>query len=152
MKCLVPAVIKRRTLFRIALVGFCCWCAPLAASAAFSPLPKSGGVTVTNTILLVTPGSIDFGVVAPGKTATNTFLIENAGRGTLTGKATVPAPFKIISGAKYALKEKEVQVVTVVYSPSRKDIDEAVVTFTGSSTAKAKVSGQRAGTQAPPGS
>jgi len=77
-----------------------------------------------------------------GQSATNTFLLENFGRGKLVGKASVPAPFKIISGEKYSLKEKEVQVVTIVYTPTRPHIDKAAVTFTGGNGAKALVVGK----------
>jgi len=116
-----------------------------AESPTFAPLPDQPSFAITNGIILVSPTRLDFGAVPLGKSITNTFLVENFGRGKLVGTASVPAPFKIISGEKYALKEKEVQVVTVVYTPTQPRIDKAIVKFSGGNGAKAMVLGKVAG-------
>src|SRR6266404_2145556 len=90
---------------------FFCKHATAAESSTFAPLPDQPSFALTNGIILVSPSKLYFGPVKVGKSVTNTFLLENFGRGKLTGKASVPAPFKIISGEKYVLSAKEVQVV-----------------------------------------
>src|SRR5690349_3477656 len=91
--------------------------------ATFAPLPKQSSFTWTNGIILVSPTKLNFGSLEPGKSATNTFLVENFGRGKLVGAAAVSGPFKIISGGSYSLKEKEIQVITVVYAPEHVGAD-----------------------------
>jgi hypothetical protein len=126
-----------------ALLVLCDDGAPSALGApSFAPLPKPSTFVLTNAIILVTPPALNFGSVPLGKGATNTFLVENVGRGRLVGAVSVPAPFKIISGGTYALTEKEIQVVTVAYTPGRPGTNTATVTFTGAGGAKATVTGQ----------
>jgi hypothetical protein len=128
------------------LLGLLLFCSYVRAQQpAFPPLPEKPTFALTNGIILVSPAKLNFGSVQIGKSATNTFLIENFGRGKLVGTASVPAPFKIISGDKYALTTKEVQVVTVVYTPERPRNDKATVTFTGGNGAKAAVTGKGVG-------
>jgi len=104
----------------------------------------------TTPVLYVSPAVLDFGRVATQATATNTFLIENMGRGTLVGKATVAAPFKILSGGDYSLRENEAQIVTVIYTPSGAASDTQTVTFTGGGGGKATVTGKLAAPGAQP--
>lgn len=98
---------------------------------------------LTGPIILVLPASIDFGLVATNKTATNTFLVENAGGGRLVGKASVSPPFEIIEGGIYSLRRNEAQVVTIAYSPRRYtgSNDVQIVSFIGGGGTKAKVTG-----------
>ena len=115
---------------------------PSATGASdFSPLPKESTVNLTNAVILISPKVLDFGSVTTGKTVTDTFLVENVGGAKLVGTASVSPPFKIISGADYALKEKQVQVVTVAYSPAATGAVSGKVTFTGGGGAKATVAG-----------
>lgn len=94
-------------------------------------------------VVVITPGIMDFGGVLTNTYATNTFLVENAGRGKVVGKASVSPPFKITDGANYSLSRKEKQVVTIVYGPRilTGSNDVRNVTFTGAGTAKALVTG-----------
>ena len=101
----------------------------------------------TTPVIYVRPQTLDFGRVAAKATATNTFLVENMGKGRLVGTATVPAPFKILSGGKYRLEENEAQVVTVIYKPSGAATDTQTVKFTGGGGAKARVTGKLAGSE-----
>ena len=127
-----------------ALVLFCKYAAPGAkADPSFSELPQQSTFALTNPIVLVSPTRLDFGSVPRGKRLAKEFLVENIGRGKLVGTASVPAPFKIISGGKYALKEKEVQVVTVSYTPGSARTNTAILTFTGGGGAKVTVTGKR---------
>ena len=96
----------------------------------------------TTPVLYVQPMALDFGPVAAQAVATNTFVVENMGRGTLVGNVTVAAPFKILSGGEYALRENEVQIIKVVYTPSGAASDTQVVKFTGGGGTKASATGK----------
>jgi hypothetical protein len=106
----------------------------------------------TTPVIYVKPQTLDFGRVAAKATITNTFLVENMGKGKLVGAATVPAPFKILSGGKYSLRENEAQIVTVIYKPSGAASDTQTVVFTGGGGAKARVTGKLAGSPSKPAS
>jgi len=80
---------------------------------------------------VVSPKKIDFGDLRLKESATNSFLVENVGSGTLEGTAKVPPPFKIQSGASYKVPRNGAQVVTVVYTPDGSPTNTQVVTFTG---------------------
>jgi hypothetical protein len=110
------------------------------------PCIAEAGTLFTTPVMVVTPTAVDFGTVADKAAATNTFLVENMGKGSLVGTATVAAPFKILSGGDYSLREDEVQVVTVVYTPSGAAADTETVKFTGGGGAKATVTGKLAAT------
>jgi hypothetical protein len=94
-------------------------------------------------VIAVSPRAINFGAVPLKSTVTNTFLVENWGGGKLVGTATVPRPFKILSGASYRLGPSDVQVVTISYTPSGAPLDTNVVKFTGASGTVAPVVGRR---------
>jgi hypothetical protein len=96
----------------------------------------------TNPVIVVTPTTLDFGRVATNTNATKAFLVENFGSGRLVGTATVAAPFKILSGGHYNLKENEAQLVTVIYKPTCTAPDAQTVQFTGAGGAKATVTGK----------
>jgi hypothetical protein len=100
---------------------------------------------LTNPVVMITPIVLDFGLVKAGSTATNTLLVENAGGGKLVGKASVAAPFKIISGGSYSLKENTAQVVTITYTAGRSTADTQTVMFTGGGGGKVNVTGRSTG-------
>jgi hypothetical protein len=108
------------------------------------PRVAEAGTMFTNPVIYVKPLVLNFGPVATNKTATATFIVENMGSGKLVGKATVPAPFKIVAGGIYALKENEAQIVTITYKPSGAVSDKQTVKFTGGGEAKATVTGKPA--------
>ncbi len=105
------------------------------------PRVADAGTLFTNPVIYVTPMVVDFGKVPTNRTATASFVVENMGSTKLVGKASVPAPFKIVAGGDYALKENEAQIVTVTYTPSGTTPDKQTVTFTGGGEAKATVKG-----------
>ena len=137
---------QRLTLVISIAVAGVLWLLPGAPNAIgaseFAPLPSQPAVTLTNAIILVSPARLDFGSVAVGKSVTATFLVQNVGHGKLVGTAKVAAPFEIVSGGKYALTDREIQVVTVAYTPKRGGADAATVAFTGAAGANAKVTGK----------
>ena len=109
---------------------------------ASAPSTSLAGTLFTTPIINVSPRTIDFGVVPLKTSVTNTFLIENWGGGKLVGKATVPRPFKIISGGTYRLGPSDAQVITITYTPSGALMDTNVVKFTGGAGALAPVIGK----------
>jgi predicted metalloprotease len=107
-----------------------------------------GGATrpVTGTgylapVISVTPASRDFGSVQVGSYTDLTFTVQNTGGGTLTGSASVPAPFSIVSGGSYSLTTNQSQIVTVRFSPTSAQSYNQNVTFTGGGGATRPVSG-----------
>jgi hypothetical protein len=118
----------------------------IAGWALFLGVPRiaESGTLFPNPVIYVTPMALDFGPVAAQGAATNTFVVENMGRGTLVGTTTVAAPFKILSGGDYALRENEAQIVTVIYTPSGAASDTQTVKFTGGGGSKATVTGKPA--------
>ena len=117
----------------------------IAGWAIFLSVPRiaKADTLFTTPVIYVKPQALDFGRVAGKATATNTFLVENMGSGKLVGSATVPAPFKILSGGKYTLRENEAQIVMVIYTPSGAASDAQTVKFTGGGGAKARVTGSK---------
>jgi hypothetical protein len=96
--------------------------------------------TNTSPVIQVSPGSLCFGAVAGGATATDTVTVINAGGGVLVGTATVPVPFSVVSGGTYSLVGNQSQAVRVSYCPSGLN-DAAAVSFTGGGGATVSVSG-----------
>jgi hypothetical protein len=97
------------------------------------------GTLFSGPVIFVTPMVLDLGPATGKATTTNTFVVENMGKGTLVGTATVAAPFKILSGGAYSLRGNEAQIVTVIYVPAGATSDTQTVTFTGGGGAKATV-------------
>lgn len=75
------------------------------------------GQGVIPPILSVTPGVHDFGGVPVDTTAEFVFTVENAGEGTLVGRANVSGFFEIVGERNYALGPGETQDVTVAFAP-----------------------------------
>jgi len=98
----------------------------------------------------VTPASQDFGTVTVNSSADKTFTVTNAGTGTLTGQATAPAPFSIVSGGAYSLAAGQTQVVTVRFSPTTVGTFFGNVTFTGGAGASRTLNGTGAAANVAP--
>ena len=91
--------------------------------------------------IVVSPASQTFGSIPVGSTADQSFTVQNNGTATLSGSASVPAPFSIVSGNPYSLGPGQAQTVTVRYSPTTAESDAQTVSFTGANGATAGVSG-----------
>src|SRR5262249_43617532 len=70
--------------------------------------------------IAVTPtATVNFGNVAIGSSATQTFTIQNTRTGTVTGAASVAAPFSIVSGSPFTLVGTgATATVTVRFTPT----------------------------------
>jgi hypothetical protein len=103
------------------------------------PHPLRG--PITNPVIVLSPGSLDFGVVPVGSTNNLTITVRNGGAGTLTGTASIASPFRIMSGGSYSLGSNASQPVVVRYTPTTGGTHSQVLTFTGAGGATATVSG-----------
>src|SRR5438046_2003963 len=75
--------------------------------------------------------TVNFGSVAIGGLADQTFTVQNTGGGTVSGTASVPAPFSVVSGGSFNLVGVgATQAVTVRFSPTVAATASASVTFT----------------------
>ena len=104
----------------------------------------SGSATnppVPTPVLQVTPGSIAYGTILNGTSKTNNFTVQNIGTGTLSGTASVAAPFSILSGGSYSLGAGASQLVTVVFSPVGATNYSQSVSFTGGNGTNTTVTG-----------
>ncbi|HVM51373.1 MAG TPA: choice-of-anchor D domain-containing protein [Candidatus Acidoferrum sp.] len=91
--------------------------------------------------IAITPSSLDFGSIQAGATSNRTFTVQNTGGGTLSGSASVSAPFGIVSGSPYSLTANQSTNVTVRYSPTAAGNDSQSVSFSGGTGASGQVSG-----------
>ena len=79
--------------------------------------------------------------VAGGDEPTNSFTVQNTGTGTLSGTASVSAPFSVVSGGSYSLGANASQTVVVAFSPAVASNYNQSVSFTGGSGTNTTVSG-----------
>ncbi len=91
-------------------------------------------------------GTVNFGSVNLGSFADQTFTVSNTGGGTLSGTASVTAPFTIVSGSPFSLGGVgATQAVTVRFTPTTTTTVSTNVNFTaGGGTISAVVTGSGA--------
>src|SRR2546425_6115264 len=82
--------------------------------------------------IAVTPtGTTGFGNVNVGSFATQTFTVQSTRSGTITGTASVPAPFTIVSGSPFTLVGTgATATVTVRFAPISAVLSSTNVSFT----------------------
>src|SRR4029077_20877291 len=70
--------------------------------------------------IAVTPTTtVNFGSVNIGSSGTQTFTVQSTRSGTITGTASVPAPFSIVSGSPFTLVGSgTTATVTVRFTPT----------------------------------
>src|SRR5882672_11487998 len=103
-------------------------CSPVTSAAArvtFSVSPTS---------------TMNFGSVNLGSIADQTFTVQNTIGGTVSGTASVPAPFSIVSGSPFTVVGlNTTQTVTVRFTPTATATATANVTFTSSGDTVSRV-------------
>lgn len=99
----------------------------------------------TNPVISVSTRTLNFGPVAAGGSATNTFTVQNAGGGTLSGPVAVASVstnfLTILSGGTYSLGAGQSQIVTVRYSPTGAPTDSGSIMCSGGAGAQVSVTG-----------
>jgi hypothetical protein len=98
---------------------------------AWTPGVYDYSVQSTNPLIAITPATLNFGSVVTNTTRDLTITVQNVGGGSLSGSASVTAPFSIVSGGNYTLGSNQSQVVTVRYSPIALGSASQSVNFTG---------------------
>jgi PKD repeat protein/sugar lactone lactonase YvrE len=94
-------------------------------------LTRTNYIVVINPTLVVTPASLDFGLLVPGATAQASFVISNAGVATLEGSATLDTgPFTILSGTPFSLEESGTTNLIVSFDPVAPGSFSNLVLFT----------------------
>ena len=74
---------------------------------------------VARAVLSVSPtGTVSFGSAATGGSIDRTFTVQNMTGSTLTGGASVAAPFTIVSGGSFSLAAGASQAVVVRFRPT----------------------------------
>jgi len=84
--------------------------------------------TILQSILSVTPESLDFGSVVVGRSADRELIVQNVGGSILAGTASAPSPFSIVSGIPFTLRSGERQVIAVRFAPTSSGIFERTIT------------------------
>jgi hypothetical protein len=87
-------------------------------------------------------GTTSFGTITTGSTAEKAFTVQNTSSVSISGAATVAAPFGIASGGSFSLSPGATQVVTVRFAPTSAGSFAGNVNFTaGGDTLSRGVSG-----------
>jgi hypothetical protein len=105
---------------------------------SFNTPSVSGGTSLLWTLvgppsppaISVTPPSQEFGTVTVGSSADRSFTVQNAGGGTLSGSASIAAPYAVISGGSFSLGAGASQQVTVRFTPTAPGSAPGDVSFT----------------------
>jgi Divergent InlB B-repeat domain len=87
---------------------------------------------VARTDFVVSPtGTVNFGNVNVGSFVDQVFTVSNTGGGTVSGSATVAAPFSIVSGSPFTLVGAgATQAVTVRFTPTTTVVASTNISFT----------------------
>ena len=85
----------------------------------------------TNPVIMISPSSLDVGVVLTHTSTNVAVTVQNVGSGTLTGNATVGAPFSVVSGGTYSLTNGQSQAITIRFAPTVAGTNNLTLTFTG---------------------
>src|SRR5207245_11639612 len=95
---------------------------------------------VAQTDFSVTPtGSVGFGNVNLGSFADQTFTVQNARGGVVSGTVSTSAPFSIVSGGSFSLGGVgSTESVTVRFTPTRAAPARVNVSFSGDADAFAR--------------
>ena len=94
-------------------------CSPSASAAARNEF----GVSPT--------GTVNFGSVPPGSFAEQVFTVSNTSGGTVSGAASITAPFSVVSGSPFTLSGAgTTQSVTVRFTPTIATTVSTTINFT----------------------
>lgn len=100
----------------------------IATGDAGCPGVSATGVGLPAPSCQIDPTSLDFGTVALGESADRTFVITNAGGGTLIGTVSSPCSrFRLTGSAGYSLAGGQSQTVTVRFTPSQAGPDSCTI-------------------------
>jgi hypothetical protein len=95
-------------------------------------------------------GSVSFGTVTLGSSADRSFTVSNTSGGTISGTATVGAPFSIVSGAPFTLAgQGSAQSVIVRFTPTTTTTVSMTLSFSGAGSTQSAILTGQGGTTTP---
>lgn len=109
-----------------------------ARAFTVNQIPAGG---VTGSVLSVSPSSWSFGSIELGRSTNHVFTVKNAGKGFLSGSASVAPPFYVVGGPDYLLGPGASHAVAVQYDPATAGSHRQTVSFTGGAGAGRTVTG-----------
>ena len=101
-------------------------------------IPAGG---VTGSVLSVSPSSWSLGSIELGRSTSRVFTVKNAGKGFLSGSASVAPPFYVVGGPDYLLGPGASHAVVVQYNPATAGSHRQAVSFTGGAGTSRTVTG-----------
>ncbi len=100
--------------------------------------PSASGIAQAD--FSVTPtATTNFGNITVGSSANATFTVQNTSTTSLTGTASVAAPYSIVSGGSFSLAAGASQVVTVRFQPTAAGTFAGNVNFTANGDTASRV-------------
>ena len=102
---------------------------------------ENGSVSPGTTAYEVSPsGSIDFGVLTTGESATRTLTVRNTGNATLEGHAEVTGQsFSLVSAPSFTLAPNATTMVTVRFAPGANGDFTGALRLSGATSAEIQV-------------
>lgn len=101
-------------------------------------LASAGGGSAS---INVTPNSQSFGPILAGTVAEQAFILQNNGSASVSGTASVAAPFSILSGGTFNLAPGQSQKTMVGYSPTTAGQTISTLWFIGDASVAATITG-----------
>jgi hypothetical protein len=98
--------------------------------------------TSDDAALYVSAPAVDFGFAEIGAVTSVTITVQNRGGGSLSGSASVEAPFAIVSGGSYSLDTAETQDVVLRFTPTATGAQTGELTLTGGAGARVALAGR----------
>jgi hypothetical protein len=108
---------------------------------------------VARTDVTVTPtATVSFGSVASGSTVDRSFTVQNTSGASLSGSASVGAPYRIVSGSPFSLATNATATVVVRFQPTAAGTFATNVNFSaaGDTQSRAVSGSATGGTSSPP--
>jgi hypothetical protein len=114
------------------------------AAGAESPCSNVASAVSRSELAVSPAGSVSFGTVALGSFAEQSFTVSNTSGGTISGSASVGAPFSIVSGTPFTLAgQGSMQSVIVRFTPTTTTTVSTTLSFTAAGgTLSAILTGQ----------
>lgn len=115
--------------------------ADVTGLSVFAPVDEAENAPSIDVALSGGGNTYSFGVVAVDDSPETTVTVTNTGGGILAGKATVAAPFEVLSPVTYRLSAGQSQVMTVRFTPADAASYHAMVNFSGGGGGNLSLSG-----------
>jgi hypothetical protein len=105
-----------------------CFAVEQATPASRTQANPEAGAAQPATLIAVSPGVLDFGLVGVGRTKELALTVQNVGGAALKGKASVTGPFSMPSDS-YSLRSGQSASLTVRYRPTAEGTNRHSIVF-----------------------